>query len=249
MRRIVLSLLFWISGPALAGDVAFQYSTISALMAGAYDGRLAVADLLRRGDLGLGTYNGLDGEMVILDGKAFQAGADGDVAAMPGETLSPFAVVTAFEGRTGLDFPAGLDLASLEKNIEARVAHPGRIVAIRVDGRFPSIKVRSVPRQSPPYRPLAEVITRDQAIFDLKDAEGTLVGFRFPPTAAGVNVPGYHFHFLTADRRRGGHVLALTTSAGRAGLDEVARLEVLFPEDVVSASGTAYDPKQGAAGR
>lgn len=245
MRRFLAVLLFSIATPVLAGEVAFQYSTISALMAGAYDGRLSVTDLLRRGDMGLGTFNGLDGEMVVLDGKAYQVKANGEAFVAPGESLLPFAVVAAFEAEREVDFPAGLDLASLEKVIEARVDQPGRILAIRIDGSFPAIKLRSVPAQSRPYRPLAEVITKDQAIFELAETEGTLVGFRFPPTSGGVNVPGYHFHFLTRDRRQGGHVLALTTSAGQALLDRLPRLEVMFPEDTTSASATAYDPKAG----
>ncbi len=82
--------------------VLFQASTIAALLEGAYDGDLSFAKLAEHGDLGLGTLNGLDGEMVALEGRFYRADVEGRVAEI--------------------------------------------------------VRARSVPGQSPPYRPLAEVV-------------------------------------------------------------------------------------------
>ena len=64
--------------------VLFQASTIAALLEGAYDGDLSFAELAEHGDLGLGTLNGLDGEMIALDGRFYRADVDGSVTEVDG---------------------------------------------------------------------------------------------------------------------------------------------------------------------
>ena len=59
--------------------VLFQASTIGALLDGAFDGDLSFAELAEHGDLGLGTVNALDGEMIALDGEFFRADVGGGV--------------------------------------------------------------------------------------------------------------------------------------------------------------------------
>jgi acetolactate decarboxylase len=103
-----------------------------------------------------------------------------------------------------------------------------------VEGKFQTIQIRSEPKQTPPYRPLAEVIKAEQVVHTLNDVQGTLIGFRFPAAASSVNVAGWHFHFLSADKTRGGHVLALTTGDGQALVQEISDLRITFP-----ASGPA----------
>jgi acetolactate decarboxylase len=88
-----------------------------------------------------------------------------------------------------------------------------------------------VPRQSPPYRGLAEVIS-DQHVFDLADVEGTMVGFRFPDYSEGIEVSGYHLHFITADRTRGGHVLECHPTRAVARIDASTDLHVELPPGV-----------------
>jgi acetolactate decarboxylase len=104
----------------------------------------------------------------------------------------------------------------------------GMIQAVRIDGRFQQLRVRSVKAQVPPYHALSEVLARDQVVFDLVDANGTLVGFRFPACFSGINAPGWHFHFLAADQSSGGHVLGLVTGPGQAMLDYVTNFAVEF---------------------
>jgi acetolactate decarboxylase len=113
---------------------------------------------------------------------------------------------------------------------------------VRIDGRFTRLKVRSVPAQTPPYRPLADIVPREQAVFDLTAAEGTLVGFRFPADLAGANVAGWHLHFLAADHRTGGHVLGLTTGPARAALDPATRLTMQLLPGARLGKAAAEDP-------
>ena len=169
--------------------VLFQASTIGALLDGSFDGDVTFAELGERGDLGLGTLNGLDGEMIALDGEFFRADVDGAVTPVgPGER-TPFAVVTRFEPTVEAEVAAGLDheaiLAALDE-----LAPPGESsFAVRLDGRFATVRARSVPRQEPPYRSLSEVVA-DQHVFELTEVEGTMVGFRFPAFVEGIEVAG-----------------------------------------------------------
>jgi acetolactate decarboxylase len=218
--------------------VLFQASTIAALLEGAYEGDLSFAELAEHGDLGLGTLNGLDGEMIALDGRFYRADVDGNVAEIAAETKTPFAVVADFTPSldTEIDGPLEHDdlLARLDRLIPADAAS----CAIRIDGRFELVRARSVPRQSPPYRPLTEVVA-EQHVFELADVSGTMLGFRFPAYAEGIEVSGYHLHFISGDRGHGGHVLG-SRGAGplRARIDASSELHVELPLGVELA-----DPK------
>jgi acetolactate decarboxylase len=212
--------------------VLFQASTIGALLEGAYEGDLTLAELAEHGDLGLGTLNGLDGEMIALDGRFYRADVDGIVAEVGGEARTPFAVVTRFSPAIEAELTGPLDhddlLTALDELIPAGVAS----CAIRIDGEFELVRARSVPPQHPPYRPLTEVVA-EQHVFELADVAGTMVGFRFPSYVEGIEVSGYHLHFLSADRDRGGHVLGSRSAAPlRVCLDPSSDLHVELPPGV-----------------
>jgi acetolactate decarboxylase len=212
--------------------VLFQASTIGALLEGAYDGDLSFAELAEHGDLGLGTLNGLDGEMIALDGRFYRADVDGAVSEVDGATRTPFAVVTDFTPSLDVQIGGPLEhddlLAVLDRLIPADAAS----CAIRIDGRFGLVRARSVPRQHPPYRPLTEVVA-EQHVFELADVSGTMLGFRFPAYAEGIEVSGYHLHFISDDRSRGGHVLGSRSgSTLRAQLDPSGELHVELPPGV-----------------
>ena len=74
----------------------FQTSTVQALLAGAYDGDVTLAEILEHGDLGLGTLNGLDGELIVLDGQAWKAQLDCTLVRPALSSKSPYAVVVPF---------------------------------------------------------------------------------------------------------------------------------------------------------
>lgn len=223
--------------PAQAEE-AYQISTISSLLAGGYDGDVTIQDMVRHGDFGIGTFNGVDGEMMVLDGKVYRGTTDGSAAQVAGSELTPFAVVTAFRPQGSEPVAAGQSLEQLQAALDRLPHSAARILAVRVDGHFQNILVRSEPRQTPPYRPLNEVIKEQQVTHEFDNVDGTLIGFRFPAAASSVNVAGWHFHFLTADRKRGGHVLTLTTGPGKAAVEEITDLLIRFPKTAPSASAS-----------
>jgi acetolactate decarboxylase len=214
-----------------AHHVLFQASTIGALLDGAFEGDLSFAELAEHGDLGLGTLNGLDGEMVALDGRFYRADVDGVVNEVGPEERTPFAVVTEFEPTHEEQLTGPLEHERLLARIDALLPAGTSTCAIRLDGSFDRLHLRSVPRQSPPYRPLAEVVG-DQHVFDLVHATGTMLGFRFPAWVEGIEIAGYHLHFIGDDRVRGGHVLGSRLAAGRLAIDPSNDLHVELPPAV-----------------
>jgi acetolactate decarboxylase len=221
--------------------VLFQASTIGALLDGAYEGDLSFAELAEHGDLGLGTLNGLDGEMIALDGRFYRADVDGAVGEVEPTARTPFAVVTRFEPTVEARLGGPLDHVQLLAQLDELIPAGAASCAIRLDGRFDLVRARSVPRQEPPYRPLTEVVP-EQHVFELAEVEGTMLGFRFPDHVEGIEVSGYHLHFISADHSRGGHVLASRSSGLRARLDPSSELHVELPPQVNLA-----DPDLAAA--
>jgi acetolactate decarboxylase len=213
-----------------ARDTLYLAAPFVALADGLYDGEVTFAALKEHGDLGLGAIAGSDGELVLLDGRCHQVKGDGSVAILPDSLTTPWAMATFFDREWETEVSGPVDMAALLKALDAKVADPGLPHAFRIDGRFAQIRTRSVGGQKPPYRRLIEVI-RDQVTFDLADAEGTIVGFRIPGYLEGLNVPGYHMHFLTADRRAGGHVLAFRADGLRAAADVCRAVHVELPRD------------------
>jgi acetolactate decarboxylase len=212
--------------------VLFQASTIAALLEGSYEGDLSFAELAEHGDLGLGTLDGLDGEMIALDGCFYRADVDGNVTEVAADTKTPFAVVTDFAPSLDAPIEGPLEHDDLLTELDRLTPPDTASCAIRIDGRFELVRARSVPRQSPPYRLLPEVVA-EQHVFELAGVAGTMLGFRFPDYAEGIEVSGYHLHFISEDRTRGGHVLG-SRGAGRlrVRLDPSSDLHVELPNGV-----------------
>ena len=235
-RRVLSIIILASSGAFMAGCLAprpeaiTQVATIDSLLAGVYDGHMALRELRGYGDFGIGTFSRLDGEMILLNGTFYKAQADGKVTRPPKSEKTPFASVTRFTPNIQVALPPMTNDRDLQKLIDRNVPEQNRFCAFRVRGTFKSIRVRSVPAQSKPYPALA-VVTKSQPVFDLSDVRGTLIGFRSPPFVKGVNVPGYHLHFLSDDHSKGGHVLNALVSHGTLEVDsQIAWLNVFLPQ-------------------
>ena len=244
---LALALFAAAAAPVRASEV-YQISTISSLLAGGYDGDTTVGELIRHGGFGLGTFNGVDGEMMVLDGEVFRGTVDGRAHVVAPSELTPFAVVVPLRPQGSPPVAAGQSLEQLEAALDALPYSGSRVLAARVEGRFRAIAVRSEPKQQPPYRPLADVspyrpladvMKAQQVVHTLVEVDGILIGFRFPAAASSVNVPGWHFHFLSADKTRGGHVLSLTTGAAVVLLEKFTDLRIRFPARAPAGSAGA----------
>jgi acetolactate decarboxylase len=208
----------------------FQVSTLGALSIGLYEGALSVGEMLEHGDFGLGTFDALDGEMVVLDGQVFRVGTDGLPRIVADGETTPFAAVTDFSADQILTFDGPLDYAELQQKIDDELTTLNVPVAIKIAGNHPSLLVRSVPKQSEPYPPLADAVAM-QTEFDLTDVEGTLVGFRTPAYLSELNAAGYHFHFLSDDHLAGGHVLDGLVDATEVQLQYMRDFRMALPDN------------------
>ncbi len=234
--------------------VLFQASTIGELIEGNYDGDLSFDELAEHGDLGLGTLNALDGEMIAIDGRFYRAELDGTLHDIEPDARTPFAVVVPFKASAELEIAEPIEHEDLLARIDTLAPDGTPSCAVRVDGHFERVHARSVPRQSKPYRQLTEVVA-EQQVFELTDVEGALVGFRFPDYAQGIEVPGYHLHFITADRTRGGHVLSCRPAGVRVQVDPSSDLHMELPggidfslEKLASSTREALDRVEHADG-
>lgn len=231
-----------LTGPARAGDTLVQVSTIDALIQGLFDGGVSFGELKKSGDFGIGTLDNLDGEMLALDGKYFQIASDGVVREIPDSVETPFSAVTFFRSDKTVTVGKMESLEALQKRLDAETPSGNLFYAIKATGTFPVMNLRSVPKQNPPFPTLTEAV-KHQSIFKLENVRGTLVGFRCPVYVKGINVPGYHFHFLSEDRKQGGHVLDCTLTEGEAGIDILENFKMLLPRDAgfLKADFTTHD--------
>ena len=209
-------------------DALYQVSTIDALLAGVYDGHLSCGELLEHGGFGIGTFDRLEGEMVMLDGQIFQVKADGKVYCPGDEMTTPFASVCRFVPDQSFVVEPETDFDALKERLDQEFPNQNLFYAIKLRGTFSKMKTRSVPGQQKPYPPLSEV-TQHQPEFEMENVSGMIVGFRCPAYVKGINVPGYHLHFISDDRTQGGHILGFELKDGGCLVDELNLYSLELP--------------------
>ena len=208
-------------------NTIYLSTPVNALVEGIFEENVSFAEIKLHGDFGLGTFNDLDGEMVMLNGTTYQIDSEGRVNVIGDEALSPFACVTFFKPIFHDDIMGEMDYHAFVEMLYSLLPSPNLFYAIRVEGSFAHVKTRSVPRQES-YRPIVE-ITKNQPTFDFNKIEGTIVGFFTPSFMASLNVPGLHLHFLSSDLKHGGHLLECRPLQGRIDLQLIDRVEVSLP--------------------
>lgn len=231
IAALVLVLLA-VAGCAAPKNVLHQAATIDSLASGAMDGGVDIRELARHGDTGLGTVDGLDGEMVVVDRVFYRVAYDGSVSVIDPATRSPFAMVVFFRPDREVAISPGADLAGVVEALDAALPTKNLFYAVRLTGTFEHLKVRSVPAQKRPYPPLAKAVA-EQSVFELKNVRGTVVGFRCPGNVGGLSVPGWHLHFISekdaAGMRSGGHVLGARVGEVAAQVADLRRVEFVLP--------------------
>jgi acetolactate decarboxylase len=206
----------------------YQISTSNALVEGVYSGSISSRDLLQHGDFGLGTFENLDGEMVIADGAIYQIHSDGNVLRRDEDFNVPFAVITRFQEQEQFETGEITSLRDLEKACDAHRESANLFYAIRVDGVFERLHARAVSAVGLGTR-LVDA-ARAQGEFEFSNVEGSLVCFWSPSYSSAFNVPAYHFHFLSRDRSKGGHVLDLSAAKLKVGVQMLCEYDVRLPD-------------------
>lgn len=200
---------------------------VNAIVEGIYEEKIPFSEIKLHGDFGLGTFDQLDGEMVMVDGRIFQIPADGRVQEVGEEAHTPFSCVTFFRPSLHATIDSSTSYEEFLVTLERLLPSPNIFYAIRVEGLFDYVKTRSVPKTEC-YIPLVEVAAH-QPVFEFEDITGTLVGFYTPDFMAAVSVPGMHLHFLSDDLSHGGHLLNCRPRRVSIALQPLLTLELALP--------------------
>ncbi|MBN9644859.1 acetolactate decarboxylase [Corynebacterium mendelii] len=206
----------------------FQNSLMTALLDGIYDGQMTTSELLGHGNFGIGTFDALDGEMLIIDGICWQLNSDGTANKASLSARSPFAVVTNFVPRITASAPARLERGEVSAFIDGLLPSDNFMYAVKITGRFSRVDVRTVSRQHKPYPPMTEA-TGDDAHLTITDTTGVVAGFRTPVYERGISVPGCHVHFIDDARTTGGHILDFVLDEGLVEICPATDLNLRLP--------------------
>lgn len=208
-------------------DAVYMSSPINALLEGFYETNLTIGMLKEKGDFGIGTFNDLDGELLLVDGEVFQLDVNAIAHRVRDDVKTPFASACFFRPFSTEEVESELDYPAFSRFLDQCLPSPNMLYAIRVEGFFRRVRTRSVPRTAN-YTPLVEA-TAEQKEACFEQVEGTLVGFYTPGFIPSVNVPGYHFHFIDAARSQGGHLLECHLLRGKIQLQSYSRLDLNIP--------------------
>jgi acetolactate decarboxylase len=228
-----------------ADDALFQTSTINALMMGDFYGSMSLKELKSHGDFGLGTLDRLDGELVGLDGEFYQVKSDGNVYPVNDTATTPFAEVAFFKAEDNISLNGTYNLTQIESYLDSKRPTRNIFYAIRIDGIFEYVKTRVPEAQREPYPRLTEALGT-QKIFQFNNTTGTVIGFWWPSYAEGINVPGYHLHFITGNRSAGGHLLDIRLHRATVAIDELTELDMALPNDKAFYQADLSEDQQAA---
>jgi acetolactate decarboxylase len=210
-----------------ASNHLYLCAPINALVEGIYQEKIPFTEIKKHGDFGLGTFDQLDGEMVMLDGKIYQFDAHGRVTLEDETAHTPFAAVTFFNALTHDRLDRAATYEEFSRWLLSLLPSQNIFYAIRIYGVFSYMKTRSVPKQEC-YRPLVQV-TKTQPVFEFENVRGTLAGFFTPSFMSAVSVPGLHLHFLSDDLQHGGHLLECRPVQISAGIQFLHTVEIGLP--------------------
>lgn len=208
-------------------NAVYLCAPVNAVVEGIYEEHIPFSEIKRHGDFGLGTFDMLDGEMVMLDGRIYQMTADGCVQEVGDDALTPFACVTHYRPEKFLELDGEFSYDDFLRRLQEPLPSPNIFYAFRIDGEFAHMKVRSVPK-SECYIPLVE-IAKEQPVFEFTSIPGTLAGFYTPEFMSSVSVPGMHMHFLSDDLAHGGHLLTCRPRRVRVGIQSIYSVELALP--------------------
>ncbi|OPY41075.1 MAG: Alpha-acetolactate decarboxylase [Methanoregulaceae archaeon PtaU1.Bin222] len=223
---------FWIGGTDRKDDqeTLYQVSTIDALLQGSYEGFVPYAEFKKHGDFGISTFDSLDGEMIAFEGKFFQIRADGKVIEVTNEMTTPFGSITYFSPDYYVPVVYASNITDFARQVEAVLPSKNYMYAVFMRGEFPYMETRSIPRQERPYPRMVDA-SANQSVFTFYNTSGVVVGFWTPELVEGLNVPGFHLHYLTDDRTGGGHIQNFIVDNVTVELDLTPQFTIVLPTE------------------
>ena len=214
-------------------DTLYQVSLLQGLLQGDYNGSISIGELKACGDTGIGTFDRLNGELIMVDGVVYRAAGDGTVEVPSDDETIPFSNVTFMDADEEVSINNVASFDDLMEILNGKVAELGgnRFYMIRIDGVFNTVNARSEYAQDKPYEPLVVVLETDQTFFDMENVSGTVVGLYCPAYMSELNNAGWHLHFISDDRTSGGHVLDLAIEEAVITWDYTDNFEMILPDN------------------
>jgi len=216
--------------PSVDRELFYHYSIWTALVNEIFDGTLTAGELKTKGDIALGTYNALNGELVMVDGVLYQVLEDGTVRETPDDEQIPYTNATYFDPDITFELEGPADYEILREAIEGHIPSENYFYGIRITGEFNYMKCGGVPRQEKPYTEGLDVLMPIRPVFERENVKGTIVGFLCPEFIGNINVAGFHLHFVSDDRQFGGHVMEFDAASLTVGLDKTSRYQFVLPD-------------------
>lgn len=207
----------------------YQHGTLGALMAGLLEGTATVDELLTKGDFGIATLTGSDGEVIFLEGEAFHANEHGDFVQLSGEERTPYATIAHFKSDHQFNVKH-MDSNTFKDKVKSEMLSENLFSAVKATGTFKSMHVRMMPKQDPPYTKLMDSV-ESQPEVTLMDIKGTIVGFFTPDLFHGIGAKGFHIHFVDDQNMYGGHILDFEIENASIELQNFETFEQHFPID------------------
>jgi len=210
-------------------DTLFQVSTLTGLEHGVFFPVTTVGELKKHGSVGVGAFEAMDGELILIDGKAYNAMFSGKVVPVDDKTPITYSAVAFMNADRTAALKNVASYAELQQSLDKLLPNLNLFYAFKIHGTFNYLKVRSTAKQEQPYPGLAEVV-KNQSVFEYANVTGTLVGVRCPAYIKGVYAPGYHLHFISDDLQKGGHLLEINLAEVTAQIAFLPQMHVLLPD-------------------
>lgn len=220
-----------INDPAMEkSDAFYHYSVWWAFVNLVFDGTLTAKELKTKGDIALGSYNSLEGELVMIDGKLLKVTDDGSVHEAVDEEMICYANATWFNADQSFNIDKPVNYDSLRALINKKLPSHNQFYGFRIHGTFDYMRCGGVPKQEKPYTKGLDELLPIRPVFEQENVTGTMVGFYCPQFIGNINVAGYHLHFVSEDFSFGGHVLDFNTSNLKVELDYITEYTFVLPE-------------------
>ena len=220
----------------MKGNTIYQVSTLQALVLGYTRPVVTVAELLEHGDTGLGTFEGVGGEMIVTEGHCYCAANDGSVKEADPKAGVPFAAVAKIKEAREIEFDNITDIEELKTKLDIAIEEDfglNSMHIVKINGSFKKVSARSEAEYKSHHVSLKEILSKSQKDFFFNDIKGTLVCVYYPDYMDGINAKGWHLHFVSDDRTCGGHVFDVCIDKAKAEINKVSRLNIQLPTEPV----------------
>ena len=212
-------------------DIFYHYSIWEAFVNKIYDGTLTAEELKQKGTIGLGSYNALDGELIMLDGVLYEALGDGAVIVVKDTTKIAYANTAFYTEDKALTITNAKNSKDLRTQLNEQLGSKNFFYAFKIHGTFNTLKLGGVPKQTKPYTQGLDILIPNRPVFNTKKNTGTMVGFYCPDFIGKINVAGYHFHFISDDKKSAGHVMEFSNASNlKGGFKKLAKYQFELPE-------------------